>query len=94
MNVEIEFLKFAKRLVTPKSLIKDFPFAFSIVVNQLIKQTQKLNKLELSMDKKMHKITEKMRSAEKDVKAGKSKDAVQVLKGAEKKNVRNRSMER
>lgn len=86
MNVEIEFLKTAKRLTSGKGHPKDFPYAFKIIVNQLIKQTQKLNKLEISMDKKMHKVTEKMRSAEKDVKAGKSKAAVHVLKGAEKKN--------
>lgn len=38
------------------------------------------------MDKKMHKITKSMQKAGKDIKAGKSKAAVQVLKGAEKKN--------
>ena len=38
------------------------------------------------MDKKMHKITESMKTAEKDVKMGKTKAAVKVLKKAEKKN--------
>lgn len=38
------------------------------------------------MDKKMHKVTEKMKMAEKDIKKGKSKAAVKVLKKAEKKN--------
>lgn len=38
------------------------------------------------MDKKMHKVTEKMRVAEKDIKKGKPKEAMKVLKGAEKKN--------
>lgn len=38
------------------------------------------------MDKKIHKITEKMRVAEKDIKKGKSKAAEKVLMGAEKKN--------
>lgn len=38
------------------------------------------------MDKKMHKVTEKMKMAEKDVKKGKPAAAVKVLKGAEKKN--------
>lgn len=38
------------------------------------------------MDKKIHKVTLKMKKAEKDVKQGKSKAAVKVLKGAEKKN--------
>lgn len=34
----------------------------------------------------MHKVTEKMKIAEKDVKKGKPKAAVKVLKKAEKKN--------
>jgi fructose-1,6-bisphosphatase len=38
------------------------------------------------MDKKIHKITEKMKLAEKDIKTGKKKEAVTVLKKAEKKN--------
>lgn len=38
------------------------------------------------MDKKMHKITKKMKSAVKDIKKGHEKEAVKVLKGAEKKN--------
>ena len=38
------------------------------------------------MDKKIHKITKKIEKAEKDIKGGKSKAALQVLKGAEKKN--------
>lgn len=38
------------------------------------------------MDKKMHKVTKSMKVAEKDVKKGKKKAAVKVLKKAEKKN--------
>jgi len=38
------------------------------------------------MDKKMHKVTKAMESAEKDMKHGKEKAAMKVLKGAEKKN--------
>lgn len=38
------------------------------------------------MDKKMHKVTEKMKVAEKDIKKGKTKAAVKMLKKAEKKN--------
>lgn len=38
------------------------------------------------MDKKMHKITEKMKKASADMKKGKVKEAEKVLKGAEKKN--------
>ncbi len=44
------------------------------------------NYMEGYMDKKMHKVTEKMKVAEKDIKKGKAKAAVKVLKGAEKKN--------
>lgn len=38
------------------------------------------------MDKKIHKVTLKMKKAEKDIKQGKQKAAIRVLKGAEKKN--------
>jgi hypothetical protein len=38
------------------------------------------------MDKKIHKITQSMEKAGKDIKGGKSKAALHVLKGAEKKN--------
>ena len=38
------------------------------------------------MDKLMHKVTEKMKVAEKDIKKGKKKAAVKVLNTAEKKN--------
>ena len=39
-----------------------------------------------NMDKKMHKVTEKMKVAVKDIKEGKKKSAVKTLKKAEKKN--------
>ena len=38
------------------------------------------------MDKKIHKISEKMKTAEKDIKKGKAMAATKVLKGAVKKN--------
>lgn len=38
------------------------------------------------MDKKMHKVTEKMRTAEAELRAGKAKMAARTLKGAEKAN--------
>lgn len=38
------------------------------------------------MDKKMHKVTESMRVAGKDIAKGEPKMAAKVLKGAEKKN--------
>ena len=38
------------------------------------------------MDKKMHKVTEKIKIAEKDIKKGDKKDAVKTLKKAEEKN--------
>ena len=34
----------------------------------------------------MHRVTEKMKVAEKDIKKGKEKEAIKVLKKAEKKN--------
>jgi hypothetical protein len=44
------------------------------------------NYLEKQMDKKMHQVSKKMEAAEKDVKKGKGKEAVKVLKHAVKKN--------
>lgn len=38
------------------------------------------------MDKKMHQVTKKIKKAEKDIRKGKEKEAVKVLKKAEKKN--------
>lgn len=38
------------------------------------------------MDKKMHQVSKRMKTAEKDIKKGKSKEAVKVLKKAVKKN--------
>lgn len=38
------------------------------------------------MDKKMHQVSKRIATAEKDIKKGKSKEAVKVLAKAEKKN--------
>ena len=38
------------------------------------------------MDKKMRKVTKKIRRAEKDIRHGHPKDALKTLKRAEKKN--------
>jgi hypothetical protein len=38
------------------------------------------------MDKKMHQVTKKMKTAEKDLRMGKKKQAAEVLKKAEKSN--------
>lgn len=38
------------------------------------------------MDKKMHRVTKQMQTAEKEIKKGKKKAAVKTLKMAEKKN--------
>lgn len=56
-------------------------------VHQLMEELEAMKEIyEDVMDKKMHKVTEKMKVAEKDVKKGKPAAAVKVLKGAEKKN--------
>ena len=72
-------------MVTRKSLPKMFPRAFHELCWELMKTQTRLEKLE-KMDKKMHKVTLKIKDAEKDIKKGKPKQAVKVLKGAEKKN--------
>lgn len=46
------------------------------------------------MDKKMKKVTSQMKSAEKDIKKGKPKEAVKALKGAEKKNEKLTTIDR
>lgn len=38
------------------------------------------------MDKKMHQVTKSMKIAERDIKKGSKREAVKVLKKAEKKN--------
>lgn len=48
------------------------------IMNQLYRESK--------MDKKMHKVTEKMRTAEGAIKSGKKKAAIKELKGAEKSN--------
>jgi hypothetical protein len=45
-----------------------------------------ISNLGVKMDKKMHKITKRMETAEKDIKANKKGAAVKALKGAEKGN--------
>lgn len=42
--------------------------------------------METIVDKKMHQVTERMKTAGKDIAKGKTKQAEAVLKGAEKKN--------
>ena len=59
--------------------------AFHELCWDLMETQTRLEKLE-KMDKKMHKVSLKIKDAEKDIKKGKPKQAVKVLKGAEKKN--------
>ncbi len=44
------------------------------------------NYMEESMDKKMHQVTKRMQTAGRDIKKGKGKEAVKVLRKAVKKN--------
>lgn len=46
------------------------------------------------MDRKMAKVTKAMKTAEREVKSGKSAAAVKTLKGAEKKNVKLTKIDR
>lgn len=61
-------------ILQPDDLIKDS-----------LKQMKQFYK-ERPMDKKMHKVTEKMKMAEKEIAKGEPKKAAKTLKGAEKKN--------
>ena len=53
---------------------------------ELFNRNKLMKQIEDTMDKKIHKITESMKLAEKDIKKGAPKAATSVLKGAEKKN--------
>ncbi len=86
-------LKGALKLVGPKKPAAQGYKAIQILIWELMsmqsnmsKLSTSVNRMQVAMDKKMHKITEAMKKAEGDVKKGKSKAAVQVLKSAEKKN--------
>lgn len=46
------------------------------------------------MDKKMAKVTRQMKTAERDIKKGKSQAAIKALKSAEKKNVKLTKIDR
>lgn len=66
--------------------LRTIGFSKNVIIWELMKTQTKLNKLEAKVDKLMHKVTEKMKVAERDVKKGKKAAAVKVLKTAEKKN--------
>lgn len=51
-----------------------------------LKLAKSFKNMAAHMDKKMHRVTEKMKKVEKDLKQHKSKEAIKTLKGAEKKN--------
>jgi hypothetical protein len=77
---------------TAMTLLKDCssasgcPIAMRMVIWELDKTAKKLAKLEDTMDKKMHQVTKRMKTAEHDIRKGKKGMAVKVLKKAEKKN--------
>lgn len=75
-----EQLSVARRALHPKATI----YTGFKEMRRLIEMF--FNYLEGRMDKKMHQVTKRMKTAEKDVKMGKKKAAVKVLKKAEKKN--------
>ena len=49
---------------------------------------QKYTKIALrrKMDKKIHQVTKRMKTAQKDIKKGRSSDAIEVLRKDEEKN--------
>lgn len=69
-----------------KSLVKYLPHAFRLVVWELMNTQTRLTKVEGIMDKAMHQVTKRMKTAERDIKRGQKKAAVKVLKRAERKN--------
>jgi len=68
---------------TPDALILDGLVEITNLIDFFLKY---FTKKEEEMDKKMHKITEKMKVADKDLKKGKIATAGKVLRDAEKKN--------
>lgn len=81
-------LRAALSLVTQKNAANYGPIALRIIIWELMKAQTEVKILKESMDKKMHQVTKRMKTAERDIKAGKQKTAVKVLKKAEKKNER------
>jgi|SRR6266446_4070328 len=79
-------LRKAISAVTKHSKPSTFPAAWRLLIWEVMRAVTRIQKLEVHMDKMMHKVTEKMKMAEKDVKKGKPKAAVKVLEKAEKKN--------
>ncbi len=86
-------LKGALKLVTAKATTSEVKKAIQIVIWEIMatqadatKLQESTKRMQVSMDKKMHKVTEAMKKAEVDVKKNKPKAAIKVLKKAEKKN--------
>ena len=79
-------LRESLKIVGNKKSPANFPVAFRFVVWELMNLKTRLKNIENIMYKKMHKVTEKMKVAEKDIKKGAKKDAIKTLKKAEKKN--------
>jgi hypothetical protein len=84
-------LKVMKSLLTDEARIYD---AFKQMYSTLLVFFKFKGILEEEMDKKMAKVTTQMKTAERDVKAGKPAAAVKALKGAEKKNVKLTKIDR
>ncbi len=75
-------------LVKTNKKISDLETKVKLRDKLLERLLKKVETLEGKMDKKMRKVTKEMKVAEKDVKEGKKKAAVKVLKKAEKKNMK------
>lgn len=73
-------IEFVRQQLHPDSLIQHAFIEMTTLIQMFF------NYLEKQVDKKMHKVTEKMATAEKEIKKGSKKAAVKVLKKAEKEN--------
>lgn len=74
-------------LVNKDRPTSDCQKAIKTLAWELMKAITRITKLERKlMDKEIHKISKKIKVAEKDIKQGKVKTAQAVLKKAEKKN--------
>ena len=85
---EVQKLMMLITKVRSKQPIKSFAKTFHELIYSIMRINRRLINLEKKMDKKMAKVTKTMKVAERDIKAGKPKEAVKALKRAEKKNVK------
>jgi hypothetical protein len=76
-----EQLRITKRSLLPEALVQDGLIQTTLLIEMFFNYMEKS-----FMDKKMHQVTKRIETAERDIKKGKGKEAEKVLSKAAKKN--------